>query len=277
MRREIGIVLALVAGIVVGVPSRAAAQMSSPNYSTYNDGEYGGDGYVYGWSSVDDDVPQGCDHSNYETTTYLTSPTGRYASSESGGTSSNAVLEFDDESGYWDVGTEGYLFCSCAGTNLYYSGESPLTITFPTSETTFGNAWAGLANYATVYKWRATVSNGSFSFTGRTVTEYDGGNGNDTCWFPNSSIPPQVRVSGGSWTIDGSNQYGDDGVGWTENAVQYYRSAGRAPCQTEFDQIMKMNNPNGPDVAYKTNRLKAGFTSTSVWSERDGHAVSKSY
>ncbi len=128
MRTTIGITVVLLAGVVAGVSSRAAAQMSSPNYSTYNDGEYGGDGYVYGWSSVDDYVPQGCDHSNYNTTTYLTSPTGRYASLESGGTSSNVAMEYDGEVGYWDVGTEGYLFCSCAGTDLYYSGESPLTL-----------------------------------------------------------------------------------------------------------------------------------------------------
>jgi hypothetical protein len=37
-------------------------------------------------------------------------------------------MEFAGEDGYWDVGTEGYLFCSCAGTNLDYSGESPLTV-----------------------------------------------------------------------------------------------------------------------------------------------------
>jgi hypothetical protein len=37
-------------------------------------------------------------------------------------------MEFDGENGYWDVGTEGYLFCSCAGGNLGYSGESPLDL-----------------------------------------------------------------------------------------------------------------------------------------------------
>jgi hypothetical protein len=131
MRTKSGIVLMFLAGIAAGVPSRAAAQMSSPNYSTYNDGMNGGDGYVYGWSSVEDDVPEGCDHSNYYTTTYLTSPSGRYASLESSGTSSNVALEFDGEGGYWDVGTEGYLFCSCAGTNLEYSGESPLPLDGP--------------------------------------------------------------------------------------------------------------------------------------------------
>jgi hypothetical protein len=141
MRSKVGIVVVLLAGIVVGSSSRASAQMSSGVYSTYNDGEYGGDGYMYGWSSVDDYVPQGCDHSNYYTTTYLLSPTGRYASFESGGTSSNAVIDFADEEGYWTVGTEGYVFCSCAGTNLAYSGQTSVP--------------SGLPPYATV----ATDSN----------------------------------------------------------------------------------------------------------------------
>jgi hypothetical protein len=59
--------------------------------------------------------------------------------------------------------------------------------------------------------------------------------------------------------------------------VDYYRAEGRAPCQSETDRIMKINRPGTSWASYKTNRLKMGFTATTVWSYRDGNVVSKNY
>lgn len=159
----------------------------------------------------------------------------------------------------------------------YYIGQRQGTATIsygvPTGETTIENAWSGLI--PTAYKWRGRVEGGNFG--GRQVREAEGGNDVDTCWWPQSAYAPATGLSGGTWDVDGNSEYGDDTVGWHWQMVDYYRSQGRAPCQSETDQAMEINRPGTSWAPYKTNRLKMGFTATTVWSERDGHAVSKSY
>jgi hypothetical protein len=94
------------------------AQMGS--YSIYNDGAVGMDGgnhAFFGWGSIDDTPPQGCDHINYNTTTTVQSPS-RSNSALSGGMSSSSWMTVDGEEGYWNVGTEAYVFCTCAGTDI---------------------------------------------------------------------------------------------------------------------------------------------------------------
>jgi len=201
-------------------------------------------------------------------------PNPQWTSTKPSLTTSNTWTRSDPAEGAYTCKADLWVYGTYLGSP---TNQKTISYPVPTGETTFGNAWSGISGFATAYKWRATVSNGPFSFTGRTTTEASGGNGNDTCWFSGSAIPPQTSVTGGSWTVDGSNQYGDDIVGWSESAVSYYRSQSRAPCQTEFDQSMSINRPGNSDAQYKTNRLKFGFTATSVWSERDGHSESKSY
>lgn len=146
--------------------------------------------------------------------------------------------------------------------------------TIPNGETTLQNAWSGLI--PTAYKWRGRLQ-GAGSFSGRQVREQEGGNDVDTCWWPGSAYTPASGLSGGTWDVDGSNEYGDDTVGWHWLMVDYYRANARAPCQSETDQVMQINRPGSSWATYKTNRLKMGFTSTTVWSYRDGQEVSKSY
>jgi hypothetical protein len=159
-----------------------------------------------------------------------------------------------------------------------------LSYAIPTGETTTQNAWSGQPNEAKLYKWDATLSaDTGVSFAGRVLTESDGGNAVDTCWFQGSaiykadSLTGQFNTMGHTWTVATGNTYGDDFIGWLESAVTYYRGQGRAPCQFEFSQVMSINRPGSQDVNYKTNRIEAGFTLTSAWSERDGHSVSKNY
>ena len=54
---------------------------------------------------------------------------------------------------------------------------------------------------------------------------------------------PKEETSGGTWDVNGSNEYGDDTVGWHWLMVDYYRGNSRAPCQSETDQIMRINRP----------------------------------
>jgi hypothetical protein len=104
--------------------------MGPQEYSIYDDGTFDvvNDQFVFlGWSSIEDSPPPGCDHYDYYTTTTVTSPTGSN-SLESSGASSNASLEVtDSDEGSWNIGTSGYLTCSCAGTTLNFAGSSGLS------------------------------------------------------------------------------------------------------------------------------------------------------
>jgi hypothetical protein len=109
-------------------------------------------------------------------------------------------------------------------------------------------------------------------YSGRTVSEQDGGGGVDNCKnnFPESPIANQGRVPESSTTVDASNQYFDR-VGWTPFAVQTYRNAGAAPCDFQTNQRMFINlGQQGVIFEYKANALAAGITLTTVWSRRDG-------
>jgi hypothetical protein len=72
--------------------------------------------------------------------------------------------------------------------------------------------------------------------------------------------------------VDSNNQYGPDRVGWLPDAVNYYRAAGRAPCETTMYQNMAINCPgcSSDPYQYITNTLRTGMSEFSVWSERAG-------
>lgn len=207
---------------------------------------------------------------------WLVDPTGAtIGSTEDSTYSTNLRLDFAVQptvSGTYTCRVRFTADGSPVGGNLQ---DAKPIYTTPTGEGTLHNAWSGLI--PTAYKWRGQL-NGAGSFAGREVQEFEGGNDVDTCWWPDSAYAPASGLTGGTWSIDANNQYGDDTVGWHWTMVDYYRSHNRAPCQFETDQIMKINYPGSATwLAYKTNRLKAGFTSTTVWSYRDGQQVSKNW
>jgi hypothetical protein len=81
---------------------------------------------------------------------------------------------------------------------------------------------------------------------------------------------------GSPWSVSG-NEYGDDLVGWHWDSIAYYRAAGRAPCQAETNQTMQINQPSSRWSTYRSNRLKHGIETSSIWSERDGKAASRAW
>lgn len=116
------------------------------------------------------------------------------------------------------------------------------------------------------------------SYIGRVVEEFDPGSGGpDTCYSSSLAPAPWTAITGGEWTIGSDNKWGDDNVGWGADLTAYYRANGRAPCQTQFNQDMKINRPGNSQASYRTNLLKAGITSTTVWAERDGVNVSRTW
>jgi hypothetical protein len=143
----------------------------------------------------------------------------------------------------------------------------------PNGETTSGVDWWPEA--PTVHRFRQTLipSEAGTIFDGRIVTERDPGTGvpsNDTCYFPDSFYDPAYSLEGGdSWIVNSGNIWAHDYVGWLPQHVNYYRDAGRAPCQTSIPQRMVINCGTN-EVAYVDNSLRMGFDQLTVWSERAG-------
>ena len=145
----------------------------------------------------------------------------------------------------------------------------------PTDESTASNGWS--AGNATIHLWEQTLQPTTADFATRQVTEFDGGGGNDTCWFAGSAYLPFDAITGGTWTVQASNIWGDDHVGWFPAAVTYYRNQGRAPCGTSFQQIMKINCPPFPTQQYTINTLTADIGVATVGSGRDGQSATRNW
>ena len=195
---------------------------------------------------------------------------GNFASNKPGYSSALGVTLTDPAEGTYTCKIKWWVQTS-------YLGEPQATVQLsylvPTTETTMTNGWS--QNIPTYYNFRALLIGASF--TGRKVHEDAGSNEVDTCWFNGSTYPQYTGLRQSEWTVESNNTYGDDTVGWHWQPVDYYRQQNRAPCQWEITQQMEINRPGGNWAWYKTNRLKAGFTNTTVWAERDGEYASKSY
>jgi hypothetical protein len=147
--------------------------------------------------------------------------------------------------------------------------------TNPTGEVTASNGW-GSGNEATSHLWRQRLQPFGTNFQGCEVTEADPGGGTDSCWFAGSSFGPFNAITGGTWTVESNNYWGDDHVGWYTPAVTYYRAQGRAPCTATFPQSMRVVRPSG-NVEYTRHMLSATIGTTTVSSTRQGHTETKNW
>jgi hypothetical protein len=157
-----------------------------------------------------------------------------------------------------------------SGVNLYARFGCPV----PTGETTAFDGWD-----ATVGKWKQTVTApAGTNLSGRVVREANAGSGVDTCHFTGSAIAPFNTITGGTWTVNADNTWGDDFVGWFPGAVTYYRNNGRAPCGTSFLQQMTMMCSDNSFKNYgPVNTLKGSFTTRTVTSGRAGKQGTRRY
>lgn len=264
MTRAISLAPLVAAFLVLCAPRAASAQQM--NFSYYTDAYFSGDGQTL-YTIIDGyDNSTGCTHYGYENTGYVWGPSGNFQQGFSG---LSSYMGVPLTGGNYSFSSEVVVNCSCFGSGLGAGGgwgTVPVD-QIPSGETSSVNGWDGVAT-----KFRGHLQGGTFS--GRVVREQAGGNDTDNCWWPNSTHPPYGGVTGGSWNVDGSSSYGDDYLAWSQSDILYYRSAGRAPCQAETDQIMQINQPGSRWVKYTTNRLKNGIGTTNVWNERDGVAAS---
>lgn len=104
------------------------------------------------------------------------------------------------------------------------------------------------------------------SFDGRLVTEYNatgGGTSYDNCWWSGNSagLVDGNIVNGSTWTVAGGsvsgqhNKWGWDHIGYTPEAVAFYRANGAAhqhpvPCGFKVYQEMRIHCSSGAIVSY---------------------------
>ena len=155
------------------------------------------------------------------------------------------------------------------------SATTTVEVRSPTDEVSRFVRWKQI-NF-TVGEWKGKLLPADVDFSGITVVEIQVGPSADGCWFPGSSWD-QAGLSGGTWQIDGNNEYKGisqndsdaDSVGWKPDAVGYYRNAGRVPCEAVTKQAMEVVPHTGPNVRYTTQDLRSGINPQDVYSERDG-------
>lgn len=103
------------------------------------------------------------------------------------------------------------------------------------------------------------------------IDEYSAGSGSDTCYFDGSEIPPFTSVTGGSWDELDDGFWGMDIVGWSEDAVTYYReedpSRNGLPCGATLWQALEIECSMFDWETYTPsygNKLTATIDSTTV-------------
>jgi len=135
----------------------------------------------------------------------------------------------------------------------------------PIGETTDAVGWHSTAPYRTAYDFQQTLTPpGANSCSGRIVKEIDpvpGGGATDTCYFTGSAVAKVTSaVSGGQWTVDSSNSWGIDTVGWLESGANYYQAnALDLPCYVTGPQRMLIScQTQTTFVPYIENTLEDG-------------------
>lgn len=165
---------------------------------------------------------------------------------------------------------------NCYELGTYEGGsEGPVEVTCPTptGETTSSGGWADSDFLPTVHKWNVTLTPSNISFAGRGVQEQTPSPGSDTCWFQGSQFDPNTSLTGSTWTVQFTNFFGPDYIGWVEDAVPYYRFVGRAPCAATLPQQMLIDCPSGGLTPYANNTVVAGIQSATVTSTRAGQSA----
>jgi hypothetical protein len=144
----------------------------------------------------------------------------------------------------------------------------------PDGELTTWSGW-----YTTLGEWEQTLESAGkeISYAGLTVTEVDAGGGLDTCHFKGSAYDPFDKVTGSSWQVDDSNNWGTDDIGWGALLVAYYRLKDSAPCGFTLHQQMQIACWDGSKNNYgPVNTLQGLIGTSTITSERAGHSRTRS-
>lgn len=168
----------------------------------------------------------------------------------------------------------GYLFkpgCQrAAGTWLNSAGltgqwSMTHSCRVPTTETTQSDGWL---SGGVTHRFKMTLQPTSYNFGGRTVSESSNGDGIDTCYRSGDNTIEQTDVRFFDAEVNASSQYADV-LGWSADAIRYYRQRGRAPCQFSVTQFLSIGCEQASPV-YKAHEVAMGIKPFHVWVSRDG-------
>ncbi len=172
--------------------------------------------------------------------------------------------------------TSGTTIYNCGPQSFTTFNGSDFPTTFqlcylPSSETTTWGGWSGTAGL-----WNQTLNGGSFA--GAIVRETNAAAGDDTCWWPDSTHAYWGGITGGVWSVSGSNGWGPDAIGWSASDITYYRQEGRSPCGVTLHQQMQMSCPSGTYQNYGgPTDLTATIEKKKISSGRAGQSKSEVY
>ena len=172
------------------------------------------------------------------------------------------------------------LGANCSGTSVCGTATVPVVVLNfvpPASELTNFSFW-GAGTNAALGRWKQTLSSRTEKYDGLLVTEFVGKNGKDNCWYSGSAFSPFTKITGGDWSVNTSQKWGDDFVGWFTTAVTYYRKNGRAPCSNLIYQQMKIKALDGNYYKHGViNTLSGGIGKTTVSSSRAGSSRTRTW
>lgn len=147
----------------------------------------------------------------------------------------------------------------------------------PVGEVTLPHDWVPSPVFETAYQFRGRLvpGNQAVNFAGMKVTENQPSSGTDSCFHPDMPAEMRYGLSGGTWTVDSSNEWGFDSIGWLPAAVQYIRQfrADRnlpMPCAATVPQAMKLAAETCPSVpTYKTHTVGVELGTSTITVHRD--------
>jgi hypothetical protein len=136
----------------------------------------------------------------------------------------------------------------------------------------------------TTFMWLQTLissTDANADFSGRHVFEtLEQVLASDTCYFPQSKYPQDALPGelGGSWWVDETNTYALDEVGYSVDAVRYYRSRGRTnpSCGQSWIQHMSIDcAENQPE--YLSRAMSISMTATEVSASKGSSSQSTTW
>lgn len=162
----------------------ARTQSYGMSFSVYTTPSVGGNGLNLVVTSSAYDNSWGCTHTNYYTTSHISSPSGRSASHQASGLSSTTSMAIAGEYGNYQIGTSGTFYCGCSFLNLGFGGGQTVPVQKPTSLRVASDTYSHqqFNNYERLRIYEVLDQNGNvISLTGQPVTESYGAWETNTC------------------------------------------------------------------------------------------------
>jgi hypothetical protein len=159
-------------------------------------------------------------------------------------------------------------------TDDYVQRSRTFTIVAPTGETTDDPTWSGPYG-----GFDSALTPTSVNFASISATKQDGTGSHDDCWFAGSTQWKFEALTGGTWDVDSSNEWGEDWLGWAADDITYYRThpdgEPSAPCSTNLAQ--EMHVVEGSSGQYDGGTLVITIGTTTVGATRNGKSGSITY